>query len=246
MDEQPHRASRPAARGAEVRWIGLSAIPLLLAAATLLDEWLAPYRHRQGWRIAALACLVALPVVLALTARARGVSVLASRLIAAPALLAPVSVCFPWAAVPSHLGVAFGELPLFLEWLTRYPNRGSINVEVLLGILCILGCAFLPWLSAALLLSHRSSRPTHAVLLALVLIPYIPVAIQLDLRLLATGLLMKDSPFQPAPPIWVAFGAMIRLTAILSIVGTMLYDGTARDWQRENPVRALRARPARS
>jgi hypothetical protein len=202
---------------------GLSAIPLLLAAATLVSAGLGPESSGWWWRVAALLCLVALPVALALTARGRGASTLAARLVAAPALLAPLAVCFPWTVAPDHLGLGFGEFGFFLHWLTKYPSQGPINVEVLLGILCVLGCAFLPWLTAALALSHRGSRITRAVLLGLALIPYVPVLIRLDLLLFAAGIVMKSTSFQPVPPIWAAFGAMLRLTAILSMIG-MLFE----------------------
>lgn len=199
------------------RVIGVSAIPLLLAAATLIDGFLNPGSSGRSWLVPALLCVVALPGVLAFMTRGLSARVLASRLVAVPALLAPLSVAFPWTVTPSHFGVEFGGFGFFVEWLTKYPTLGPINVEVLLGLLGILGCAFLPWLSAALVLSHRSSRITRAVLLGLVLIPYLPVLIRLDVVLFTMGVLFKGPAFVPDPPIWVAFGPLLRLTGILSM-----------------------------
>lgn len=90
----------------------------------------------------------------------------------------------------------------------------------------MLGCAFLPWLSAALLFSRHGTRITCAVLLGLVLIPYIPVLTRLDVEVLVFSAVSfaGNMKFPPAPPIWVIVGPALRLAAILSMVG-MVFDG---------------------
>ena len=197
----------------------IAAIPLLLAAATLALEVIAPHIVGGKARLLALASLLAVPVLIVLTALRRGSRTLASRLFATPALLAPVAVCFPWTVAPSHLGLAFGDLEFFLHWLTKYPTWGRLNHEVLLGILCVLGCAFLPWLAAVLRLYEKGGRAALMTLLGLVLIPYIPVLIRLDVLLFIAGLPLG---VLPAPPIWVVFGPVLRLASILSMIGMLL------------------------
>jgi hypothetical protein len=213
--------------GTEVRHVHLAtletaAAPLLLAAGTLVLEVLAP-AAATGWtRLLALVTLLALPVSFALTARGRGSRALASRIVATPALLAPVAVCFPWTVAPSHLGLAFGEFGFFVHWLTKYPGWGAVNHEVLLGILCVLGCAFLPWLAAVLRVLERGGRAAQGVLLGLVLIPYIPVLVRLDVGLFIAGVFAGSAGPRPAPPLWVVFGPVLRLASILSMIGMLL------------------------
>ncbi len=202
----------------------LVATPLLVAAVDLLCEGLGRDRLHASLRLVALLGLVAVPSLLTLTARGRGPAALASRIVAAPALLAPLAVCFPWTVAPSHLGVAFGEFAFFLHWLTKYPDWGSVNREVLLGILCVLGCAFLPWLAAVLHLRRRGGRVAGMGLLGLVLIPYAPVLIQLDLGLFLVGTFGAKLIMGVRPPIWVVFGSVLRLASILSMIG-MLVSG---------------------
>lgn len=52
-------------------------------------------------------------------------------------LLSPLSVVLPWASVPANIGLGLANFAFFVEWLTKYPNFGPINYEVLLGILCM-------------------------------------------------------------------------------------------------------------
>jgi len=200
----------------------ITALPLLLAAVKLSLEALSLGTGGLAPPVPPLLSLLVLPVLVALPARGHGPAALLSRLLATPALLAPIAVCFPWTVAPSHLGLAFGEFAFFLHWLTKYPSWGAVNHEVLLGILCVLGCAFLPWLAAALRLHGNSGRGPQAVLLGLVLIPYVPVLIRLDATLFLAGVLGGRMPFQPGPPIWVTFGPVLRLASILSMIGLLL------------------------
>ena len=167
---------------------------------------------RPCWRL--LSCLSGF----ALAAPGRDATNLATRSVAIPALVAPLSVCFPWTAVPSKIGITFGEFGFFLHWLTKYPTVGPVNHEVLLGILCVLGCGFMPWLSAVLRRHGNSGRAAHLVLAGLALIPYVPVLIRLDANLFLAG---TYSAATAGAPIWVALGPVLRLAAILSIIGML-------------------------
>jgi hypothetical protein len=194
------------------------AFPLLLAASTLAWELIKPYSSSQTTLLVALVSLVVVPVVVGLASRLPAPPVV--RLVATPALLAPVAVCFPWTVAPSHLGLGFGDFGYFRHWLTKYPSWGPINDEVLLGILCVLGCAFLPWLAAVIRLHRSTGRLTQLALLGLALIPYIPVLIRLDALLFVAGALAPGP--MPRPPIWVTFGPVLRLASILSMAGMSL------------------------
>lgn len=103
-------------------------------------------------------------------------------------LLSPLTVMLPWAAAPSHIGIGLGNFSFFVHWLTKYPNLGPINYEVLLGMLCVLGSATMPALYAASRLwagddDERSSL--SFVLFVLHLVAYLPVLVRLDLEMIA-------------------------------------------------------------
>lgn len=114
------------------------------------------------------------------------------RVLASPALLSPLSLLFPWAAAPGHLGLAVGGPSFFRTWLTKYPSLGPVNGEVLAGILCLLGAAFLPCLFAHLWLRCAQRRWLLAVA-ALGLLCWVPVAVRLDVALTFTGFLAAES-----------------------------------------------------
>ena len=60
-------------------------------------------------------------------------------------LLSPLVVVPAWTTTAGPLpGVGLANFGFFVGWLTRYPNLGPINYEVLLGIVCVLGTAILP------------------------------------------------------------------------------------------------------
>lgn len=93
-----------------------------------------------------------------------------------PAMLAPLALIYPWAAIPGHMGVAFGRPRFFLHWLTKYPNLGPINYEVLLGILRILAASFVP---AAFAIYRLAAGARRWVLIALPWPPLLPMCLYL-------------------------------------------------------------------
>ena len=103
-----------------------------------------------------------------------------------------------------------------------------MNIEVLLGLLCVLGCAFIPWLAAVLFVSRSLSYAARAALLALALVPYVPVVIRLDAQLVAAAFVIGRAQVQPLI-IVLLLGPVLRLAAVLSVAGMLLdSEGTTR------------------
>ncbi len=133
-------------------------------------------------------------------------------------LLSPLSVVLPWASVPANIGLGLANFAFFAEWLTKYPNFGPINYEVLLGILCICGSATMPAVYAASRLwGDDDNRSLSVVLFVLFLVAYLPVLFRLDLEsLLVWG----------AASYVFAAGALMRaLLLVYMVVG--VFHGTA-------------------
>ncbi len=102
-------------------------------------------------------------------------------LILTPCILAPLAVAGHWTLAPTPVGMGSGGFSYFLQWLTRYPNFGPVNWEVLLGMICVLALHFLPAFFAAY--SVLSDKPRFAVLFFIFLFQltfYLPVLIRLD------------------------------------------------------------------
>lgn len=125
-----------------------------------------------------------------------------------PALLAPASLLFPWAVVPGHLGLGLAGARYFVHWLTKYPSLGPINWQVGAGIVCVLGCAWLPVVFAAYVLRARAPSTVRVTALAVACVAvYVPVLLRLDLGLwtLASG--------------WDRGGCALRAVALLAVLG---------------------------
>jgi hypothetical protein len=103
--------------------------------------------------------------------------------------LAPFAVIYPWVITSGPPMGGYGGVVFFTHWLTKYPNFGPVNIEVLIGMVCVIGVALLPALFAN---TATNQRPNPLVLLMLFvvnLIMFVPVFIRLDLNLWITGLL---------------------------------------------------------
>jgi hypothetical protein len=95
--------------------------------------------------------------------------------------MAPLGVIPSWVVAPSHFGMTSGSLGFFLGWLTRYPNLGPINSEVLLGILCVLGSGAIPAAFGLYCLTKRDrSWVVLGLFMASQLVAYVPVLVRLD------------------------------------------------------------------
>ena len=140
-------------------------------------------------------------------AEARGRRIEAALLF--PCALAPLGVLAPWVVAPSHVGIGVGNFGFFLHWMTRYPNLGPINGEVLLGMGAVLGASTMPSLLAAhAWFAHPSRARTTAVLVLLHLVAYVPVLLRLDVGLFAYArLVATDGPVSLLSSGWSAFSA---------------------------------------
>jgi len=137
-----------------------------------------------------------------------------------PCFLAPLSIVYPWTVAPTHLGVGYGGFTFFLRWLTKYPNLGPVNYEVLLGMLCVLGSSSMPVLFAAYTLYRKA--PTIAVsafILLASLVPFVPAFVRLDLDLVRMGLAGAPSlvSYDRVPLAFALYGPLMRSLALGSM-----------------------------
>lgn len=132
------------------------------------------------------------------------------------ALASPLSVILPWVVAPTRIGLGFANFGFFVEWLTRYPNLGPINYEVLFGILCVLGTASLPaFYAMARLWGRESLVPT--VLFVLHLVVYVPVVVRLDYELFLVSLM-----YGTLGPFVFGSGALMRALMLSCMVAGAL------------------------
>lgn len=134
---------------------------------------------------AQLGLLFALPVALLVLARVHPAHAPAYRRFAmlSPCVLAPLAVLHAWTVGLKAPGT-FGGFCFFLHWLTKYPNLGPVNWEVLLGILCVLGSSFIPALFALYAVSRAPRRLVVLILVAGGLLCYGAVLVYLDFGML--------------------------------------------------------------
>jgi hypothetical protein len=98
-----------------------------------------------------------------------------------PCFIAPLAVSGLWSLAPGTLGIGIGGFEYFLHWLTKYPNFGPLNLEVLMGALCILGTFFLPALFSLYSVVAKRPRLTYLFLFILAdLVVYAAVFFRLD------------------------------------------------------------------
>ncbi len=127
---------------------------------------------------------------------------------------APLALLFPWAVAAGPVPGAYAGMPYFLGWLTRYPNFGPVNIEVLAGTAAMLATGFLP-AAVALLLLMAAPRRVVLGTLALVMVAYVPVLLRLDIELaLVTERLRDETDFPPFP----YFGPMLRAAAMAALL----------------------------
>jgi len=98
--------------------------------------------------------------------------------------LSPLSLSMIWVFVPGGMTGGFAGYEFFIESVSRYPNWGSVNLEVVLGLVCIVMSAFLPTVFALSFLFKCAYRQQFlAAILLLYLVIYIPVFMKLDFLL---------------------------------------------------------------
>jgi hypothetical protein len=101
--------------------------------------------------------------------------------------LAPFALWYPWVITGGHTYPGYGGFLYFMEWLTKHPNLGPINIQVFIGIICVIALALLPSFYANQALSEKPRAGVLLLLLSLCLIAFAPVFIRLDLMLWITG-----------------------------------------------------------
>lgn len=194
------------------RWL----IPVA-APAALVFIWLVsvafelfPIRFYSAPMFVPAPVLIIAPVgILLIVSLREGNARLRVAALVAASAAAPVALFYPWTVATRFPG-AVGELSFFLRWLTRYPNFGPINIEVLAGIAAILATGFIPALTAVLYLL-RAQRLALQAAAVISLIAYVPVLVRLDVDLLRiAGLWFEQFGYQPVP----AYGPAIRAMAI--------------------------------
>lgn len=198
---------------------GLSMSPLLAVTVLLVAGAI---RHDTPMLETSAVPLLEVLVPLALIVLSRSGKGAAPRLvhlaILTPCFLAPLALLYPWAIVPSHLpGVGFGGFDFFVTWLTKYPSHGPVNLSVLLGIVCVVGCAVVP---VAFGLHHLLVRPVERGGLALwtlaFVVVYVPVAVRLDALTWLVGLGRSELVF--TPPRYLVFGPLVRTLPLVVMV----------------------------
>jgi hypothetical protein len=143
---------------------------------------------------------------------------LVERLLTVAPLLAPFTLLFPWAAVPSKFGVGLAGPRYFLHWLTKYPTVGPVNAEVLLGMLCLVAVAVLPAAAASYWLAGGRRAAVTVALAACTVVAYVPVLVRLDVDLAMVGLFGAYTFAGPASAWHAGCGALLRGLAVASTV----------------------------
>lgn len=107
-----------------------------------------------------------------------------------PCFLAPLAVIYPWAVVPGNLGVGLAGFQFFLVWLNKYPNAGPVNIQVMLGIICVILACWLPTLFAFIYsVQSRTLNRKLVILCGAQIVIMVPIIINLDFGLLWCGII---------------------------------------------------------
>lgn len=126
--------------------------------------------------------------------------------------LAPLAILNAWTLAPRG-PYGFGGYGYFLHWLTRYPNFGSINLEVFLGIVCVIISSFLPALLATYSLTKRPSKVLVGFMCFIELLALVAVIVHLDLPMLIVGTKIFSSTFLAGPLLRLAGGSAMVVAA---------------------------------
>jgi hypothetical protein len=101
--------------------------------------------------------------------------------------LAPFALWYPWVITSGSTDPGYGGFLYFMEWLTKNPNLGAVNLQVLIGIICMITTTVLPPVYAFHALSDKPHMSRLLLLFSICLIAFMPVFIRLDLMLWITG-----------------------------------------------------------
>ncbi len=144
--------------------------------------------------------------------------------------LTPLGLLAAWTVAPGLF--SYGGAKYFIDWLTKHPNFGPLNGEVLLGTICIIGASLSPVIFSKVSLrdAGSSGRDSRAALVVH-LVFYLPVVWCLDLDTLRSSVMLIEVPRHPALAVSVgpasifafleltgqANGAVFRLAAFMSM-----------------------------
>ncbi|MDH5327557.1 MAG: hypothetical protein OEZ68_01455 [Gammaproteobacteria bacterium] len=133
------------------------------------------------------------------------------------AFLAPLALLYSWVMAGQPL-TAQGYL-FFMDWLSRDPNVGPLNFQVLFAISCMLGGAFLPSLFALRALSSIDIRGL-LILFFINIVVFIPVFVKMDLLLWYAAF-----SSHPNTSLSLAYGPLLRTGSLfccgLFIIGRL-------------------------
>lgn len=150
-----------------------------------------------------------------------------------PCFMAPLSVLHIWALVPGNLGIGEGGFEFFLGWLVKYPNFGPVNLDILLGILAVLGTGVMPVIFGLYFwYTKKRSDLLLRLLSILFLIPFFAVFFVLDLGLWYVGLNEMWEVFDSATDHMILYGPIMRSLPLISI-GILVFkpEAFSRHWR---------------
>jgi hypothetical protein len=100
--------------------------------------------------------------------------------------LAPFALWYPW-VITNASETGYGGFLYLVEWLTKNPNFGAVNLQVLIGIICMITITVLPPVYAFHALSDKPRMSRLLLLFSIGLLAFMPVFIRLDLMLWISG-----------------------------------------------------------
>jgi hypothetical protein len=196
----------------------LALLPLCVALGHLVAvpvfEW---YPMHPVLSLTPLFLLVLAPVLVHVSASiaTQHARILGRLAALSPCWLAPLAILNAWTLAPGF-PYAYGGYGFFLHWLTKYPNFGPINLEVFLGIVCVLLSSLLPAVFASYAITQRPRRLAVLALVALELPCLVAVIINLDFGLLLAGFTIL-SPTHFMGPVLRLAGAVAMCAATVPI-----------------------------
>jgi hypothetical protein len=101
--------------------------------------------------------------------------------------LAPFALWYPWVVTHGSGHADYGGVLYFMQWLTKHPNVGPVNIQILIGMVCMIAITVLPAVYAFHALSDKPRMGTLLVLYSVCLLAFVPVFIRLDLMLWVSG-----------------------------------------------------------
>jgi hypothetical protein len=141
--------------------------------------------------------------------------------------LAPFALWYPWVITSGPTTPGYGGFLHFMQWLTKNPNAGTVNLQVFIGIVCMIAITALPPVYAFHALSEKPRMGRLLLLFSICLIAFMPVFIRLDLMLWISGFGGSSSPTGGVLGLELAYGPLLHTAplAIMSwhVVSTLIH-----------------------